>query len=150
MQRYEALIEAYKKAKQAQDDYTKAVLSFTQQIAQTQGGFYQAHGIDSSFINYQAIYTKFRALVGALDKDIGDGHKQGVLKNGSLGDINSWAKHFLSMSSSSLGEFLSNGNVELRKARPYCYEGNKAKKKMTDRVQNFPANGSASVEPTIA
>ena len=116
VQRYEALIEAYKKAKQAQDDYTKAVLSFTQQIAQTQGGFYQAHGIDSSFINYQAIYTKFRALVGALDKDIGDGHKQGVLKNGSLGDINSWAKHFLSMSSSSLGEFLSNGNVELRKA----------------------------------
>ena len=116
VQRYEALIEAYKKAKQAQDDYTKAVLSFTQQIAQTQGGFYQAHGIDNSFINYQAIYTKFRALVGALDKDIGDGHKQGVLKNGSLGDINSWAKHFLSMSSSSLGEFLSNGNVELRKA----------------------------------
>lgn len=115
VQRYEALIEAYKKAKQAQDDYTKAVLSFTQQIAQTQGGFYQAHGIDNSFINYQAIYTKFRALIGALDKDIGDGHKQGVLKNGSLGDINSWAKHFLSMSSSSLGEFLSNGNVELRK-----------------------------------
>lgn len=115
VQRYEALIEAYKKAKQAQDDYTKAVLSFTQQIAQTQGGFYQAHGIDNSFINYQAIYTKFRALVGALDKDIGEGHKQGVLKNGSLGDINSWAKHFLSMSSSSLGEFLSNGNVELRK-----------------------------------
>lgn len=116
VQRYEALIEAYKKAKQAQDDYTKAVLSFTQQIAQTQAGFYSAHGIDSSFINYQAIYTKFRALVGALDKDIGDGRKQGVLKNGSLGDINSWAKHFLSMSSSSLGEFLSNGNVELRKA----------------------------------
>ena len=115
VQRYEALIEAYKKAKQAQDDYTKAVLSFTQQIAQTQAGFYSAHGIDNSFINYQAIYTKFRALVGALDKDIGDGHKQGVLKNGSLGDINSWAKHFLSMSSSSLGEFLSNGNVELRK-----------------------------------
>lgn len=116
VQRYEALIEAYKKAKQAQDDYTKAVLSFTQQIAQTQAGFYSAHGIDSSFINYQAIYTKFRTLLGALDKDIGDGHKQGVLKNGSLGDINSWAKHFLSMSSSSLGEFLSNGNVELRKA----------------------------------
>ncbi len=115
VQRYEALIEAYKKAKQAQDDYTKAVLSFTQQIAQTQAGFYSAHGIDSSFINYQAIYTKFRTLLGALDKDIGDGHKQGVLKNGSLGDINSWAKHFLSMSSSSLGEFLSNGNVELRK-----------------------------------
>lgn len=115
VQRYEALIEAYKKAKQAQDDYTKAVLSFTQQIAQTQGGFYQAHGIDSSFINYQNIYTKFRTLIGALDKDIGDGHKQGVLKNGSLGDINSWAKYFLSMSSSSLGEFLSNGNVELRK-----------------------------------
>ena len=115
VQRYEALIEAYKKAKQAQDDYTKAVLSFTQQVASTQAGFYSAHGIDSSFINYQAIYTKFRALVGALDKDIGDGHKQGVLKNGSLGDINSWAKHFLSMSSSSLGEFLSNGNVELRK-----------------------------------
>jgi len=116
VQRYEALIEAYKKAKQAQDDYTKAVLSFTQQIAQTQGGFYQAHGIDNSFLNYQNIYTKFRTLIGALDKDIGEGHKQGVLKNGSLGDINSWAKHFLSMSSSSLGEFLSNGNVELRKA----------------------------------
>ena len=116
VQRYEALIEAYKKAKQAQDDYTKAVLSFTQQIAQTQAGFYSAHGIDNSFLNYQNIYTKFRTLIGALDKDIGDGHKQGVLKNGSLGDINSWAKHFLSMSSSSLGEFLSNGNVELRKA----------------------------------
>lgn len=115
VQRYEALIEAYKKAKQAQDDYTKAVLSFTQQVASTQAGFYSAHGIDSSFINYQAIYTKFRALVGALDKDIGEGHKQGVLKNGSLGDINSWAKHFLSMSASSMGEFLSNGNVELRK-----------------------------------
>lgn len=111
-----SLVKAYEAARKAQDDYTKAVLSFTQQIAQTQAGFYSAHGIDNSFLNYQNIYTKFRTLIGALDKDIGDGHKQGVLKNGSLGDINSWAKHFLSMSSSSLGEFLSNGNVELRKA----------------------------------
>lgn len=110
-----SLVKAYEAARKAQDDYTKAVLSFAEQVASTQAGFYQAHGIDNSFLNYQNIYTKFRTLIGALDKDIGDGHKQGVLKNGSLGDINSWAKHFLSMSASSMGEFLSNGNVELRK-----------------------------------
>ena len=110
-----SLVKAYEAAKKAQDEYTKAILSFAQQIASTQAGFYQAHGIDSSFMNYQNIYTKFRTLIGALDKDIDENDKQGVLKNGPSGNINSWAKHFLSMSASSMGEFLSSGNVELRK-----------------------------------
>lgn len=109
-----SLVKAYEAARKAQDDYTKAILNFTQQVASTQAGFYSAHGIDSSFMNYQNIYTKFRTLIGALDKDIGEGHKQGVLKNGSFGDINSWAKHFLGLSSNELGGFLSGGNTELR------------------------------------
>ena len=110
-----SLVKAYEAARKAQDDYTKAVLSFAEQVASTQAGFYQAHGIDGSFMSYQNIYTKFRTLIGALDKDIDENDKQGVLKSGPSGDINSWAKYFLSMSASAMGEFLSNGNVELRK-----------------------------------
>ena len=114
VQRYEALTEAYKKAKQAQDDYLKAILNFTQQIASSQASFYQAHGIDSSFMNYQSLYTRFRAIVGSLERDISDKDLQGVLKNGNTGNINSWAKHFLGLSSNDLGGFLSSGNSELR------------------------------------
>ena len=110
-----SLVKAYEAAKKAQDEYTKAILSFAQQVASTQAGFYTAHGIDGSFMSYQNIYTKFRTLIGALDKDINENDKQGVLKNGPSGNINSWAKYFLSMSASAMGEFLSNGNVELRK-----------------------------------
>jgi hypothetical protein cfetvA_16930 len=111
VQRYEALTEAYKKAKQAQDDYLKAILNFTQQIASSQASFYQAHGIDSSFMNYQSLYTRFRAVLGSLEHDLDKKDLQSV---GNKGNINDWAKYFLGLSSHDLGGFLSSGNTELR------------------------------------
>ena len=114
VQRYEALTEAYKKAKQAQDEYTKALISFTQSIASTQGGFYQALGFDTNFLTLQNIYTRLRNIAGALESDLDDKEKSDVAKIGSSNDPRVWAKYFHDMGSAKLQEFLSTGNVEMR------------------------------------
>ena len=114
VQRYEALTEAYKKAKQAQDEYTKAVLNFTQSIASTQGGFYQALGFDTNFLTLQNLYTRLRNIAGALESDLGDKEKSDVAKIGSSNDPRVWAKYFHDMGSAKLQEFLATGNVEMR------------------------------------
>lgn len=114
VQRYEALTEAYKKAKQAQDEYTKAVLNFTQSIASTQGGFYQALGFDTNFLTLQNLYTRLRNIAGALESDLDDKEKSDVAKIGSSNDPRVWAKYFHDMGSAKLQEFLSTGNVEMR------------------------------------
>ena len=114
IQRYEALTEAYKKAKQAQDDYLKAILNFTQSIASTQGGFYQALGFDTNFLSLQNLYTRLRNIAGALESDLGDKEKSDVAKIGNSNDPRVWAKYFHDMGSAKLQEFLSTGNVEMR------------------------------------
>nr|DAR95969.1 MAG TPA: tail length tape measure protein [Caudoviricetes sp.] len=114
IQRYEALTEAYKKAKQAQDDYLKAILNFTQSIAGTQGGFYQALGFDTNFLTLQNIYTRLRNIAGALESDLDDKEKSDVAKIGSSNDPRVWAKYFHDMGSAKLQEFLATGNVEMR------------------------------------
>lgn len=114
IQRYEALTEAYKKAKQAQDDYLKAVVNFTQSIAGAQGGFYQALGFDTNFLTLQNLYTRLRNIAGALESDLGDKEKSDVAKIGSSNDPRVWAKYFHDMGSAKLQEFLSSGNVEMR------------------------------------
>lgn len=114
VQRYEALTEAYKKAKQAQDEYLKAVLNFTQSIASTQGGFYQALGFDTNFLSLQNLYTRLRNIAGALESDLDDKEKSDVAKIGSSNDPRVWAKYFHDMGSAKLQEFLSTGNVEMR------------------------------------
>ena len=114
IQRYEALTEAYKKAKQAQDEYLKAVLNFTQSIAGAQGGFYQALGFDTNFLTLQNLYTRLRNIAGALESDLGDKEKSDVAKIGSSNDPRVWAKYFHDMGSAKLQEFLSSGNVEMR------------------------------------
>ena len=114
VQRYEALTEAYKKAKQAQDEYTKALISFTQSVASTQGGFYQALGFDTNFLTLQNIYTRLRNIAGALESDLDDKEKSDVAKIGSSNDPRVWAKYFHDMGSAKLQEFLSTGNVEMR------------------------------------
>lgn len=114
IQRYEALTEAYKKAKQAQDDYLKAILNFTQSVAGTQGGFYQALGFDTNFLSLQNIYTRLRNIAGALESDLDDKEKSDVAKIGSSNDPRVWAKYFHDMGSAKLQEFLSTGNVEMR------------------------------------
>ncbi len=114
IQRYEALTEAYKKAKQAQDEYTKAILNFTQSVAGTQGGFYQALGFDTNFLTLQNLYTRLRNIAGALESDLGDKEKSDVAKIGSSNDPRVWAKYFHDMGSAKLQEFLSSGNVEMR------------------------------------
>lgn len=114
IQRYEALTEAYKKAKQAQDDYLKAILNFTQSIASTQGGFYQALGFDTNFLSLQNLYTRLRNIAGALESDLDDKEKSDVAKIGSSNDPRVWAKYFHDMGSAKLQEFLSTGNVEMR------------------------------------
>nr|WP_314469201.1 tape measure protein [uncultured Campylobacter sp.] len=114
VQRYEALTEAYKKAKQAQDEYTKAVLNFTQSIASTQGGFYQALGFDTNFLTLQNLYTRLRNIAGALESDLDDKEKSDVAKIGNSNDPRVWAKYFHDMGSEKLQEFLSTGNVEMR------------------------------------
>lgn len=114
VQRYEALTEAYKKAKQAQDDYLKAILNFTQSIAGTQGGFYQALGFDTNFLTLQNLYTRLRNIAGALESDLDDKEKSDVAKIGSSNDPRVWAKYFHDMGSAKLQEFLSTGNVEMR------------------------------------
>ena len=114
VQRYEALTEAYKKAKQAQDDYLKAILNFTQSIAGAQGGFYQALGFDTNFLTLQNLYTRLRNIAGALESDLDDKEKSDVAKIGSSNDPRVWAKYFHDMGSAKLQEFLSTGNVEMR------------------------------------
>lgn len=114
IQRYEALTEAYKKAKQAQDDYLKAILNFTQSIAGAQGGFYQALGFDTNFLTLQNLYTRLRNIAGALESDLDDKEKSDVAKIGSSSDPRVWAKYFHDMGSAKLQEFLSTGNVEMR------------------------------------
>ena len=114
VQRYEALTEAYKKAKQAQDDYLKAILNFTQSIAGAQGGFYQALGFDTNFLTLQNLYTRLRNIAGALESDLDDKEKSDVAKIGSSNDPRVWAKYFHDMGSAKLQEFLSSGNVEMR------------------------------------
>lgn len=114
IQRYEALTEAYKKAKQAQDEYTKAVVNFTQSVASTQGGFYQALGFDTNFLTLQNLYTRLRNIAGALESDLDDKEKSDVAKIGNSNDPRVWAKYFHDMGSAKLQEFLSTGNVEMR------------------------------------
>lgn len=114
IQRYEALTEAYKKAKQAQDEYTKAVVNFTQSVASTQGGFYQALGFDTNFLTLQNLYTRLRNIAGALESDLDDKEKSDVAKIGSSNDPRVWAKYFHDMGSAKLQEFLAAGNVEMR------------------------------------
>ena len=114
IQRYEALTEAYKKAKQAQDEYTKAVVNFTQSIAGTQGGFYQALGFDTNFLTLQNLYTRLRNIAGALESDLDDKEKSDVAKIGNSNDPRVWAKYFHDMGSAKLQEFLATGNVEMR------------------------------------
>lgn len=114
IQRYEALTEAYKKAKQAQDEYTKAVINFTQSIASTQGGFYQALGFDTNFLTLQNLYTRLRNIAGALESDLDDKEKSDVAKIGNSNDPRVWAKYFHDMGSAKLQEFLATGNVEMR------------------------------------
>ena len=114
IQRYEALTEAYKKAKQAQDEYTKAVVNFTQSVASTQGGFYQALGFDTNFLALQNIYTRLRNIAGALESDLDDKEKSDVAKIGNSNDPRVWAKYFHDMGSAKLQEFLATGNVEMR------------------------------------
>lgn len=113
--RYQALTEAYKQAKKAQDDYTKAIISFSQQIAQTQSSFYQAVGGDTTILALQNIYTKFRVLSGTLAGDIGKDRLNEVSKLGSTADPKVWAEYFFRMSYAQMQEFLSQGNTELRK-----------------------------------
>ena len=114
VQRYEALTEAYKKAKQAQDEYLKAILNFTQSIAGAQGGFYQALGFDTNFLTLQNLYTRLRNIAGALESDLDDKEKSDVAKIGSSNDPRVWAKYFHDMGSAKLQEFLATGNVEMR------------------------------------
>ena len=115
VQRYEALTEAYKKAKQAQDEYAKALISFTQSIAQTQAGFFAAVGRDTNVLTLQNIYTKFRALAGSIEGDLGAGEMSRVSRLGNTNDPRVWAEYFYRMSAAQLQEFLSTGNVEMRK-----------------------------------
>lgn len=114
VQRYEALTEAYKKAKQAQDDYLKAILNFTQQIASSQASFYQALGFDTNFLTLQNVYTRLRNVAGALESDLGEKEKKDINKIGSTNDPRAWATYFHNMSAAQMQEFLARGNVEMR------------------------------------
>ena len=114
VQRYEALTEAYKKAKQAQDDYLKAILNFTQQIASSQASFYQALGFDTNFLSLQNVYTRLRNVAGALESDLGEKEKKDINKIGSTNDPRAWATYFHNMSAAQMQEFLARGNVEMR------------------------------------
>jgi hypothetical protein len=110
-----SLVKAYEAAKKAQDEYTKALVSFTQSIAQTQAGFYAAVGRDTNVVTMQNIYTKFRALAGSIEGDLGADEMSRVSKLGNTNDPRVWAEYFYRMSARELQEFLSSGNVEMRK-----------------------------------
>ena len=109
-----SLVKAYEAAKKAQDEYTKAVVNFTQSIAGAQGGFYQALGFDTNFLTLQNLYTRLRNIAGALESDLDDKEKLDVAKIGSSNDPRVWAKYFHDMGSAKLQEFLATGNVEMR------------------------------------
>ena len=109
------LVKAYEAAKKAQDEYTKALISFTQSIAQTQAGFFAAVGRDTNVLTLQNIYTKFRALAGSIEGDLGADEMSRVSKLGNTNDPRVWAEYFYRMSARELQEFLSTGNVEMRK-----------------------------------
>ena len=109
-----SLVKAYEAAKKAQDEYTKAVVNFTQSIANTQGGFYQALGFDTNFLSLQNVYTRLRNIAGALESDLDDKEKSDVAKIGNSNDPRVWAKYFHDMGSAKLQEFLATGNVEMR------------------------------------
>lgn len=110
-----SLVKAYEAAKKAQDEYTKALISFTQSIAQTQAGFFAAVGRDTNVLTLQNIYTKFRALAGSIEGDLGADEMSRVSKLGNTNDPRVWAEYFYRMSAAQLQEFLSSGNVEMRK-----------------------------------
>ena len=110
-----SLVKAYEAAKKAQDEYTKALISFTQSIAQTQAGFFAAVGRDTNVVTMQNIYTKFRALAGSIEGDLGADEMSRVSKLGNTNDPRVWAEYFYRMSAAQLQEFLSTGNVEMRK-----------------------------------
>ena len=109
------LVKAYEAAKKAQDEYVKALISFTQSIAQTQAGFFAAVGRDTNVVTMQNIYTKFRALAGSIEGDLGADEMSRVSKLGNTNDPRVWAEYFYRMSAAQLQEFLSTGNVEMRK-----------------------------------
>lgn len=109
-----SLVKAYEAAKKAQDEYTKAVVNFTQSIAGAQGGFYQALGFDTNFLTLQNLYTRLRNIAGALESDLDDKEKSDVAKIGNSNDPRVWAKYFHDMGSAKLQEFLATGNVEMR------------------------------------
>ena len=109
------LVKAYEAAKKAQDEYTKALISFTQSIAQTQAGFFAAVGRDTNVVTMQNIYTKFRALAGSIEGDLGADEMSRVSRLGNTNDPRVWAEYFYRMSAAQLQEFLSTGNVEMRK-----------------------------------
>ena len=109
------LVKAYEAAKKAQDEYTKALISFTQSIAQTQAGFFTAVGRDTNVLTLQNIYTKFRALAGSIEGDLGADEMSRVSKLGNTNDPRVWAEYFYRMSAAQMQEFLSSGNVEMRK-----------------------------------
>lgn len=110
-----SLVKAYEAAKKAQDEYTKALVSFTQSIAQTQAGFFAAVGRDTNVLTLQNIYTKFRALAGSIEGDLGADEMSRVSKLGNTNDPRVWAEYFYRMSAAQMQEFLSTGNVEMRK-----------------------------------
>ena len=110
-----SLVKAYEAAKKAQDEYTKALISFTQSIAQTQAGFFAAVGRDTNVVTMQNIYTKFRALAGSIEGDLGADEMSRVSKLGNTNDPRVWAEYFYRMSAAQMQEFLSTGNVEMRK-----------------------------------
>ena len=109
------LVKAYEAAKKAQDEYTKALISFTQSIAQAQAGFFAAVGRDTNVLTLQNIYTKFRALAGSIEGDLGADEMSRVSKLGNTNDPRVWAEYFYRMSAAQMQEFLSTGNVEMRK-----------------------------------
>lgn len=110
-----SLVKAYEAAKKAQDEYTKALISFTQSIAQTQAGFFAAVGRDTNVLSLQNIYTKFRALAGSIEGDLGADEMSRVSKLGNTNDPRVWVQYFYRMSAREMQEFLSTGNVEMRK-----------------------------------
>ena len=110
-----SLVKAYEAAKKAQDEYTKALISFTQSIAQTQAGFFAAVGRDTNVLTLQNIYTKLRALAGSIEGDLGADEMSRVSKLGNTNDPRVWAEYFYRMSAAQMQEFLSTGNVEMRK-----------------------------------
>ena len=109
-----SLVKAYEAAKKAQDEYTKPVVNFTQSVAGTQGGFYQALGFDTNFLSLQNVYTRLRNVAGALESDLGEKEKKDINKIGSTNDPRAWATYFHNMSAAQMQDFLARGNVEMR------------------------------------